>query len=167
LLYVYSHMILFFGLLGLGMGIKITASNLQNEESRALDVMLPGYSIAAIVIALFMIRWAHPFESEFSQRIRVIWVVRIVTLLVMLVAPIFHDIANQGALFLVYVFCTWLLLFLDFEGQERIKHQKNHLKDQRRISLSSSPAARNKHHGNGHGVVGHGMAGWKSGISKV
>jgi len=166
LLYVYSHMILFFGLLGLGMGIKITASNLQSDDPRALDVMLPGWSIAAIVIALFMIRWAHPFSSENKQRIRVIWVVRIVSLLVMLVCPIFHDIANQGALFLVYVFCTWLLLFLDFEGQERIAEEKQHLKDQRRISLSSSPSARNSKHGHGHNVV-HGMAGWKSEISKV
>jgi len=156
-------------LLGLGMGIKITAYNLQNDESRALDVMLPGYSIAAIVIALFMIRWAHPFASESNQRIRVIWVVRIVTLLIMLVVPIFHDKANQGVLFLVYVFSTWLLLFLDFEGQERIKHAKKDLKEQRRISLSSSPTAkRHGHgHGHGHGHQHHGMQDWKSGISKV
>lgn len=34
LLYVYSHVFLFFGLLGLGCGVKITASNLQSEEKR-------------------------------------------------------------------------------------------------------------------------------------
>ena len=34
LFYVYSHQLLFFGLLGLGMGIKITASNLQSPNRR-------------------------------------------------------------------------------------------------------------------------------------
>merc|ERR1712083_645028 len=134
LFYVYSHQLLFFGLLGLGMGIKITASNLQSPTRRALDVALPGGSICVIVIALYMIRWAHPFESEFDQRIRVIWVCRMITLLVMCLAPIFWESWNQGALFLIYVFSLALLLGLDFEGRERINHRHHEMKINRRTS---------------------------------
>lgn len=168
LLYVYSHQLLFFGLLGLGMGIKITASNLQNPEKRELDVMLPGWAISVIVIALYMIRWAHPFKSDFDQRIRVIWVCRMVALLVMLVAPVFWKSVNQGGLFLVYVFCLALLLALDFEGRERIQQEKAHLKHKRRTS--------NVEKGHGHkGQEAHGgvqvggmvMDDWRSQVSKV
>merc|ERR1719356_1118028 len=138
LLYVYSHVFLFFGLLGLGCGVKITASNLQSEEKRALDVMLPGYSISVIVIALFMIRWSHPFKSEYTQRIRVIWVIRMIVLLFFLVAPLFHNMVNQGGLVLIYVFGLALLLALDFEGQERVIHRKHEMKMHRRRSLNSN-----------------------------
>jgi len=163
LLYVYSHQLLFFGLLGLGMGIKITAANLQSVNRRELDVMLPGWSICIIVIALYMIRWAHPFESDFTQRIRVIWVCRIILLLVMLCCPLFWDVVNQGGLFLVYVGCLALLLGLDFEGRERIKTRHHEMKEHRRSSMSPTAS----HDTHNLGVTQKAMATWESGLSKV
>ena len=133
---------------------------------------LPGGSICVIVIALYMIRWAHPFESEFNQRIRVIWVCRMITLLVMCLAPIFWESWNQGALFLIYVFSLALLLGLDFEGRERINHRHHEMKINRRTSLNSPSTKEHGGHGKPHGHGGRldvagGMANWESQPSKV
>merc|ERR1712228_350470 len=51
-LFLYAHQLLFFGLLGFGMGAKITGKHLFYEERQWIDTVLPGYSLVVIVWAL-------------------------------------------------------------------------------------------------------------------
>merc|ERR1719195_633525 len=44
-LYIHSHHILFIGLLGYGVGIKIAGKNVIGTKDNSIDVLLPGYSL--------------------------------------------------------------------------------------------------------------------------
>eukprot|EP01083_Nonionella_stella_P096630 271703_1 len=124
--YMKSHEILFFGLLGLGMGIKITGKHLLADNKSAIDVVLPGYSLVVIIITLNAIRIAHPYRVHIK-----FWIMRGLLLVVMIVLPIFWEKMNNGVIFLVIMLCVELQLWLDVEGREKIKNQKGELKEKR------------------------------------
>ena len=132
-LYMYAHQMLFFGLLGIGVGIKIAAKHLLDTERRWIDVILPGYSLVIIVIALNMIRVAHPYHVHYK-----IWIFRALLLGVMMIMPFFALAINNAVIFGVMLACIVLQLHVDVEGKEKIKHEKEELKEKREMAKLES-----------------------------
>eukprot|EP01084_Bolivina_argentea_P076432 138520_1 len=159
-MYLQSHQILFFGLLGLGMGIKISGKHLLETKRRWIDVILPGYSLVVIIIALNIIRIAHPYDNSKNKKI---WIFRIMLLLIMFIMPMFATTINNGVIFIVIFLCIVLQLFVDVEGKEQGKKIKEEMKEKRHLA--------NKQHNNNHlntkdSVFKH-MKRMQSGVGKI
>ena len=132
-LYMYAHQLLFFGLLGLGIGIKITAKHILDTERRWIDVVLPGYSLCVIIIALHIIRVAHPYHAHVK-----VWVFRGILLLIMFITPIFTKVVNNAVLFGIFFACVVLNLLVDVEGKEKIEHDKEEMREKRELAKQES-----------------------------
>eukprot|EP00483_Globobulimina_turgida_P010379 UN10399 len=62
-IYKWFHILLFFGLLGLGLGSKITVHQLHHYEGdKAIYVFLPGISCIIVCFCINIIRLTHPFD---------------------------------------------------------------------------------------------------------
>merc|ERR1712232_1191202 len=57
--YKWFHILLFFGLLGLGLGSKIAV---YYEADNAFYVFMPGLSCVVICVCINVIRLTHPFN---------------------------------------------------------------------------------------------------------
>ena len=125
-LYMLAHQMLFFGLLGLGVGIKIAAKHLLDPKRRWIDVLLPGYSLVIIVIALNIIRVAHPYNVHTK-----IWIFRGILLFIMIITPLFTHVINNAVILGVLFGCVVLQFMVDVEGKEKIKNEKEEMKERR------------------------------------
>eukprot|EP00484_Ammonia_sp_Unknown_P021243 CAMPEP_0197041654 /NCGR_PEP_ID=MMETSP1384-20130603/18170_1 /TAXON_ID=29189 /ORGANISM="Ammonia sp." /LENGTH=590 /DNA_ID=CAMNT_0042472625 /DNA_START=62 /DNA_END=1834 /DNA_ORIENTATION=+ len=132
--YMYAHQLLYFGLLGLGMGIKIDTKHLFESKRRWVDVVLPGYSLVVISIGINLIRIAHPYCIADVQKYKKIWVARGVILLIMMIMPLFAKLLNNGVILIVLFVCMFAQLALDVEGRARVQHEKAELKEHREIA---------------------------------
>jgi len=137
-LYQAAHQILFFGLFGYGLGVKIVTSHLLEAERRWIDVILPGYSLVIIVISLNIIRVAHPFDINIPRRV---WIQRIVVIVIMSIVPFGAMSINQGVLFSIIFGCIVMLIIFDIEGHHKVKQEKIETieKWQSHFSLNMTP----------------------------
>eukprot|EP01083_Nonionella_stella_P232165 819267_1 len=121
ILYIVAHHILFFGLLGFGIGIKIAFKHfsVSAEERELIDVLLPGYSVVVILISTNVIRWSHPYSIIRTSKL--VWVFRIILIITMAIAPIFASKLNRGIIFGVFLFCLICLNVVDVEGRRNRK----------------------------------------------
>jgi len=135
---IYSavHQILFFGLFGYGVGIKLVTKHIQHDEHKLIDVLLPGYSLFVIVISLNIIRIIHPFHGE---RPKWVWIQRIVIICVMGILPLtaFFDI-NQGIIFGLMFWGILMLVVVDIEGHHKQKEERKMVENTRRYSSKFS-----------------------------
>eukprot|EP01083_Nonionella_stella_P096512 271360_1 len=119
-LYTYSHQVLFIGLLGLGIGIKITGKHLLYPKKQWIDVLLPGYSLVIIVISLNLIRISHPYNTNYK-----VWLFRLILIVIMSIIPAFAMKINQGIIFGVIFMCILLMVCVDVEGKLMMRHSKH------------------------------------------
>eukprot|EP01083_Nonionella_stella_P145436 455752_1 len=129
LFYIFGHHLLFFGLLAFGIGIKISGKHLFDNVTKRewIDVMLPGYGLVIVIIALNIIRVSHPHVT----RKKIIWTFRVLILIVMCVMPMFALLINQGIIFVVMFVCLLGLNMLDVEGSEKRKKAKEEFRKKR------------------------------------
>eukprot|EP01083_Nonionella_stella_P096513 271363_1 len=112
--------VLFIGLLGLGIGIKITGKHLLYPKKQWIDVLLPGYSLVIIVISLNLIRISHPYNTNYK-----VWLFRLILIVIMSIIPAFAMKINQGIIFGVIFMCILLMVCVDVEGKLMMRHSKH------------------------------------------
>ncbi len=160
-MYLHSHQILFFGLLGLGMGIKISGKHLLETKRRWIDVVLPAYSLVVIIVALNIIRIAHPYENVKKK----VWIFRIILLLIMFVMPMFAKSMNNGVIFVIIFLCIGLQLVVDVEGKEQVRTVKEEMKEKRH--LAEKQHGNNSNHLTAKASVFKNMKRMQSGVGKI
>lgn len=135
-LFAAVHQVLFFGLFGYGVGIKLVTKHILEDDHKMIDVLLPGYSLFVIVISLNVIRVIHPFHGE---RPKWVWIQRIVVITVMGILPliVFFDI-NQGFIFGFMFWCILMLVVVDIEGHHKVKEERIMVENTRRYSSKFS-----------------------------
>ena len=124
-LFLFSNVILQGGLLGFGVGLKTVGYHLENEKSQAVDVMLPGYSLVIICIALNLTRISHPFHSHNVK----VWIIRILCVIVMAIVPIFWDDVNQFIILCIITVCILIQVLVDEEGRQEKQAFKQERKE--------------------------------------
>eukprot|EP01083_Nonionella_stella_P017944 50216_1 len=143
-IYKWFHMVLFFGLLGLGFGSKITVHELNHSDRYHLDqatfVFMPGISCVVICICIHVIRLTHPFEYSEKHRclVIVVWVLRILCILVMIGILFLWQIVHHFVILIVYVICFTVQIFIDYEAKTRSIISKSANKD-KSLKLYRSP----------------------------
>lgn len=125
IIYICSHQLLWFALLGFGVGLKIAFSHHfgdeeQNEREWIVDIGLPAYSLVFIVVALNVERLSHPQRIHSIQ----VWLFRIILISVMSATPILMKTMNVGLIFCVMLSCVILLNLVDTEGKKMSKEHK-------------------------------------------
>eukprot|EP01083_Nonionella_stella_P169653 575774_1 len=131
ILYIVSHHVLFFGLLGFGIGAKIAFKHLDIGQSHraAIDLLLPGYSLVLIVISLNVIRASHPDQVASP----LVWGLRILLILLMAITPVvtlvYH--LDHWILFLIMFLSVIFLNLVDVEGRKERNTIKRELKEKR------------------------------------
>ena len=131
-IYAAVHQVLFFGLFGYGVGIKLVTKHIMEDEHKLIDVLLPGYSLFVIVISLNVIRVIHPFDGE---RPKWVWVQRIFIIFVMGILPLGAFVGiNQGIIFATMFVCILMLVAVDIEGHHKVKEERISVENTRRYS---------------------------------
>ena len=139
-MYSYAHQLLFFGLLGYGIGVKIAGGHILSAKRRWIDIVLPQYSLCVIVICLNLIRVAHPFDAH-----KAIWVYRMLILIIMLIMPALAKTINQGIIVITEFLCIIGLVIVDVEGRAKIQAEKQEAKEKREIVKQSTEHYEMKH----------------------
>ena len=155
-LYKWFHILLFFGLLGLGLGSKITVHELSNyQPDDAVLVFMPGISCIVICICINVIRLSHPFnyDKEHSYLVAGVWLLRLFCIIVMFGVLFLWKVVNHFVILMVYVLCFIIQIFADFEARTRlIITKKIEKKESRQFHNSANalskavPSKRTTHH---------------------
>eukprot|EP01083_Nonionella_stella_P017941 50210_1 len=123
-IYKWFHMVLFFGLLGLGFGSKITVHELHayHGEEDAIFVFMPGISCVVICICIHVIRLTHPFVYNDGHKCLLIgvWLVRGVSIIIMIGILFLWQMINHFVILCVYVFCFMMQIFVDYQANTRL-----------------------------------------------
>jgi len=135
-IYGYAHNVLYFGLLGLGIGMKITTHSLENyDKTKAIYVMLPGISCIIICVSVNIIRLTHPVQynllgNDYKKIVKIVWIIRVICILVMVIILCFYKKINHFIILGVYVISFMIQISIDVEGEIRNKQYKQKLKHQ-------------------------------------
>ncbi len=122
--YSWSHLVLYEGLLGLGVGMKFTAKHLSSDARDPMDVFLPAYSLLVVVLCIHVIRISHPF----SNSTRTVWAVRAVAMLINFIMPFFYEY-NHGVIMGIIIATVLVQVAVDTEGREHRKQVKHEAKE--------------------------------------
>ena len=131
-IYKWFHILLFFGLLGLGLGSKITIHELPDYHGKdIIFVFLPGISCIVICICINVIRLTHPFDysDKHPHLVCGVWITRILCILLMVGVLFTWEWLNHGIILAIYVACFLVQIFVDFEAKHRLIITKNEEKD--------------------------------------
>eukprot|EP00483_Globobulimina_turgida_P003056 UN03061 len=115
-------MLLFFGLLGLGLGSKITVHELHHYHGdKPVYVFLPGISCIIVCFCINIIRLTHPFDYSTKRPHLVcgVWVTRVLCLGIMFAVLFTWQIWSHWIILAVYVLCFIVQIFVDFEAKHR------------------------------------------------
>jgi len=164
----WLNIILYFALLGLGLGSKITihALHYEYDHEEPWFVFLPGMSCVVICICINCIRWTHPFDYEqedLDQKlVIVVWIMRVLVVAVMFMVMFAYKTVHHGWILGIYVVCFIFQVVIDFEAKTRLRKEGKFEKAQSANYYKSPKARPSKKggfhlsgHGHGHGH-GHG-----------
>merc|ERR1719361_2452233 len=128
ILYLGAHHVLFIALLGYGIGVKIAVSNFSNDLNLGIYVQLPCWSMTVVVICLNVIRLTHPNHKPSV----LVWVLRLLIVVVMAVAPMFATMVDkQATLWCIEFACLFLLIMVDVEGKKNRRDAKSKARESR------------------------------------
>eukprot|EP01084_Bolivina_argentea_P116441 206900_1 len=127
-IYKWFHILLFFGLLGLGLGSKITVHELPHYHKHPFFVFMPGISCVVICICVNIIRLTHPFDysDKHPHLVIGVWLVRILCIVIMICILFTWKIMNHFIILAVYVICFIMQIAVDFEAKHRLIVTKSH-----------------------------------------
>jgi len=132
-LYMNAHLFLFFGLLGLGIGVKLMSKHID-EEPTLLETGLSGYSLVLIIIALNLIRISHPNNTPWK-----IWALRGGLLLIMIIMPLLTGEVSPLVIYVVTFLCMVGQTLIDVEGRHKVKAEKKELREKRESARRKNP----------------------------
>merc|ERR1712218_28990 len=168
--YKWFHILLFFGLLGLGLGSKITVYQLSYYKPAPFYVFMPGLSCIVICTCINVIRLTHPFDYDGNRWYLVsgVWVLRFMCLVIMFGILFAWNTVNHYVILAIYVLCFIIQIFADFEArtrlivekkmekQESIRAMRHHVSSPRKNGKNGKNGQHHHHHGHGHGHGHHG-----------
>ena len=160
-IYKWFHILLFFGLLGLGLGSKITIHELPHYHGDdKILVWLPGISCVVICVCINVIRLTHPFDysEKHPHLVCGVWIVRIAVIALMVGILFAWDLMDHGIVLGIYVGCFLIQIFVDFEANHRLFLEKAEDKEKSKKWYKSPKAANAVTYSpkNGHDIVVHG-----------
>eukprot|EP01084_Bolivina_argentea_P229618 387503_1 len=103
-IYKWFHILLFFSLLGLGLGAKITIHELSHyDNTKFIYVFLPGISCCLICICINGIRLTHPFDYTKKHQYMVItvWIIRFICIIIMFIILFTYKIIKNHFIILI------------------------------------------------------------------